>query len=116
VVGHSYGALTALFLAVKHPELARRLVLCEAPAVSLLGRLPGDRSAVGKTTLADIQARMVTPMKVAFQKGDRDAGIRAFMAYVFNDPQAWDKMSDSARQETLRDARGVMSPAASKKT
>jgi pimeloyl-ACP methyl ester carboxylesterase len=105
VVGHSYGALTALFLAVRHPELVRRLVLCEAPAVSLLGHLPGDQTAVGTATLADIQARMVKPMQAAFRKGDRDAGIRAFMAYVFNDPQAWDKMSDSARQETLRDAR-----------
>jgi esterase len=70
-----------------------------------LGHLPGDKTAVGKATLTDIQARMVAPMKLAFQKGDRDAGIRAFMAYVFKDPQAWDKMSDSARQGTLRDAR-----------
>src|SRR5207249_6419845 len=48
---------------------------------------------------------MVKSMQAAFRKGERDAGIRAFMAYVFNDPQAWDKMSDSSRQETLRDAR-----------
>jgi esterase len=105
VVGHSYGALTALFLAVRHPELVRRLVLCEAPAVSLLEHLPGDNAKVGNAMFADIQARMVKPMQAAFRKGDRDAGIRAFMAYVFNDPQAWDKMSDSSRQETLRDAR-----------
>lgn len=105
VVGHSYGALTALFLAVGHPELVRRLVLCEAPAVSLLGHLPGNQSAIGKATLADIQQHMVKPMQAAFLRGDRNAGIRAFMAYVFNDPQAWDKMPDSARQETLRDAR-----------
>jgi pimeloyl-ACP methyl ester carboxylesterase len=105
VVGHSYGALTALFLAVRHPELVHTLVLCEAPAVSLLGHLPGDQSAVGKATLADIQERMVKPMQAAFLKRDRNAGIRAFMACVFNDPQAWDKMPDSARQETLRDAR-----------
>ena len=43
-------------------------------------------------------------MQQAFRKGDRDAGIAAFIDYVFNDPHAWDKMPESARQETLRDA------------
>ena len=56
VIGHSYGALTALFLAARHPELVRALVLAEPPA------------------------------------------------YVFNDPHAWDKMPQSSRDETLRDA------------
>jgi pimeloyl-ACP methyl ester carboxylesterase len=105
VVGHSYGALTALFLAVKRPELVRKLVLCEAPAVSLLAHLPGDQSAIGRTTLADIQERMVKPMQAAFRRGDDDAGLRAFMGYVMRDPHAWDKMSESAREETLKDVR-----------
>jgi pimeloyl-ACP methyl ester carboxylesterase len=105
VVGHSYGALTALFLAVRHPELVRRLVLCEAPAVSLLAHLPGDQSAIGRETLADIQARMVKPMQAAFRRGDDDAGLRVFMGYVMRDPHAWDKMSESAREETLKEVR-----------
>jgi pimeloyl-ACP methyl ester carboxylesterase len=105
VVGHSYGALTALFLAVRHPELVQKLVLCEAPAVSLLAHLPGDQSAVGKATLADIQERMVKPMQAAFRRGDDDAGVRAFIGYVLRDPHAWDKMSASAREETLKDVR-----------
>jgi pimeloyl-ACP methyl ester carboxylesterase len=104
VVGHSYGAYTALFLAVKHPELVRTLVLAEAPAVPLLAHLPGDRAAVGKATLADIQERLVRPVKAAFRKGDQDAGLRAFLAFVTGDPQAWDRMSDSSRRETLRNA------------
>jgi pimeloyl-ACP methyl ester carboxylesterase len=104
VVGHSYGALAALFLAVKHPELVRSLVLAEAPAVSLLAHLPGDQAEIGKATLADIQERMVKPMKAAFAKGDRDAGLRAFLGFVMRDPQAWDKMPEAARQETLNNA------------
>jgi pimeloyl-ACP methyl ester carboxylesterase len=47
---------------------------------------------------------MVKPMEAAFQKGDKEVGIRAFMAYVFDDPQAWDKMSEAARQDTLNHA------------
>jgi pimeloyl-ACP methyl ester carboxylesterase len=104
VIGHSYGALTALFLAAKHPELVRALVLAEPPAVSLLTYLPGDESETGKRTLDDIHKRMVAPMQQDFRKGDRDAGIAAFIDYVFNDPHAWEKFSESARNETLRDA------------
>ncbi|HEX2714730.1 MAG TPA: alpha/beta hydrolase [Candidatus Acidoferrales bacterium] len=105
VVGHSYGALTALFLAIKHPELVRSLVLAEAPAVSLLAHLPKDEAEIGKQTLADIERQMVEPMKVAFRKGDREAGLRAFIGFVLRDPQAWDKWSEVARQDTLKNVR-----------
>ena len=104
VVGHSYGAFTVLFLAVKHPELVRTLVLAEPPAVSLLTHLSGDRSEIGKKTFADIQERMVKPMRAAFQKGDREAGLRAFIAYLSGDPQTWDEMPDAARQDMLKHA------------
>lgn len=104
VIGHSYGALTALFLVAKHPELVRALVLAEPPAVSLLTHLPGDEGKTGKAMFEDIQRRMVMPMRQAFGRGDHDAGIRVFIDYVFNDPHAWDQMSQSARDETLRDA------------
>jgi len=104
VIGHSYGALTALFLAAKHAELVRALVLAEPPAISLLKHLPGDRAKTGEAMFEDIQRRMVTPMQQAFRGGDRDAGIGVFMDYVFNDPHAWDQMTKSARDETLRDA------------
>lgn len=104
VVGHSYGGLTALFLAVRHPELVRSLVIAEAPAVPLLGYLPGEQAELGKKTLADIRSRMEKPMKEAFQKGDRSAGVAAFINYISNDPKAWDKWSEAARQETLKGA------------
>jgi len=104
VVGHSYGAFTVLFLAVQHPELVRTLVLAEPPAVSLLAHLSGDRSEIGKKTFADIQEHMVKTMKAAFQKGDREAGLRAFIGYLSGDPQTWDKMPDAARQDMLKHA------------
>jgi len=104
VVGHSYGALTVLFLAIKHPKLVRTLVLAEAPAVSLLAHLQGDRAEVGRTTFADIQERMVKPMKEAFQKADREAGLRTFIDFVLDDLQAWDKMPAATRQDALNHA------------
>ncbi|MBV8681355.1 MAG: alpha/beta hydrolase [Caulobacteraceae bacterium] len=104
VVGHSYGALTALFLASLRPDLVNRIVLCEAPAVSLLGSLSGPEAAEGRAMFDDIQARMVAPMHAAFTRGDREAGVAVFIDYVFGDPRAWEKMPDAAKRETLRDA------------
>jgi pimeloyl-ACP methyl ester carboxylesterase len=104
VVGHSYGALTALFLATRHPELIRAMVLAEPPAVTLLRHLPDEQIAKGDRMFADIQTRMVGPMKADFAKGDRDAGVATFINYVLDDPSAWAKMSPSDRADTLRDA------------
>lgn len=105
VVGHSYGALTALFLAVRHPELIQAIILAEPPAVSLLTHLPSPEAKVGRESYDDIQRRMVQPMQQAFRHGDRESGVAVFIDYVFNDPRAWEKMSESARKETLKDAR-----------
>ena len=105
VIGHSYGAFAGLFLAARHPELLRRLVLAKPPAVSFLEHLSGDKAEEGKAMYADIQARMVAPMRRQFETGDRNAGIATFMAYVFNDTQAWQKMSPAAQAHTLRNAR-----------
>lgn len=104
VIGHSYGALTALFLATKHPEMVRALVLAEPPAVSLLRHLSGKDAEKGGKMFADIQTRMVEPMQQAFRRGERERGVRVFINYVFNDPTAWDNFSESARQQTMRDA------------
>jgi pimeloyl-ACP methyl ester carboxylesterase len=105
IVGHSYGALTALFLASKHPELIRTLTLAEAPAVSLLRHLPEPHSRLGQETFEDIQTRMVGPMKTAFAQGNREAGVRAFINYVFDDPRAWDQFTPAARQDSIDHAR-----------
>jgi non-heme chloroperoxidase len=104
VVGHSYGALTALFLAARHPQMVRTVVLAEAPAVGLLEHLPDERAERDRTVAADIRHRMVEPMKEAFSRGDRDTGLRAFLGYVSGDPLAWDRMPGLAREETLRNA------------
>src|SRR5262249_58839513 len=73
IVGHSYGALTALFLATQHPELIRAVVLAEPPAIPLLRHLRDEQANKGEAMFADIQQRMVNPMKAHFAKGDRDA-------------------------------------------
>ena len=104
LIGHSYGALTALFLATEHPELIRAVVLAEPPAVSLLQHLPAEQASIGQALFADIQARMIGPMKKAFAAGKRDQGVGIFINYVFDDPRAWERMPPADRADAMRDA------------
>jgi len=104
VIGHSYGALTTLFMASRHPELLKAVVLAEAPLVPLLCDLSGSEAAEGISVFADIQRRMVLPMRAAFAKGDREQGVATFINYVFADPMGWQKMSRDSQAGTLRDA------------
>ena len=112
VVGHSYGALTALFLEIRHPELLRAVVLAEPPAVPLLQHLSAPNAAKGEAMFADIQNKMVAPMKVAFSAGHSDEGVGIFIDYVMANPKAWEKMPAGDRTDTLQDAKewNVMMP------
>jgi pimeloyl-ACP methyl ester carboxylesterase len=104
VIGHSYGALTALFLLVNHPGLARAAVLVEPPAVSLLNHLVGDRAAAGLAMYADIDKRMVQPRRGAFATKNSEGGVKIFVDYVRGKPGAWGSLNAATRAETMRDA------------
>jgi pimeloyl-ACP methyl ester carboxylesterase len=105
VIGHSYGALTALYLAREHPELIRAMVLAEPPAIPLLEDISGPDRARALELYADIQRRMVAPMRRDFRAGRREAGVADFIDYVFADPDAWTrKFSAEDRAETMRNA------------
>jgi pimeloyl-ACP methyl ester carboxylesterase len=104
VIGHSYGALTTLFLLVNHPGVARAAVLAEPPAVSLLNHLVSDRAAAGSAMYSDISTRMVQPMRRAFAAKDSEEGVKIFVDYVRDKPGAWTSVNAATRAETLRDA------------
>lgn len=104
VIGHSYGALTALFLASRHPELLRAMVLAEPPAMTLLDHLEGAEAAPGRALFADVQKNMVEPMKQAFARGEREKGVAIFVDYVYRDPGKWASFSTQDKAETMKDA------------
>ncbi|HKB35078.1 MAG TPA: alpha/beta hydrolase [Gemmataceae bacterium] len=91
VLGHSYGAYTALFLAVKHPELVRTLTLAEPPVVFAGGRVE------------DAKERVRNQARAAFEKGDTEGAVRA----VVNSGRegAYDKIPAPFRKLLLRNAR-----------
>ena len=67
VVGHSYGAYTALFLAVNHPDLVRTLTLAEPPIV-----FAGER-------VEETKAQLVKRARAAFEKGEPEDAIRTIV-------------------------------------
>jgi pimeloyl-ACP methyl ester carboxylesterase len=85
LVGHSYGALVCLLLALRRPDAVRSMVLCEPPALRLftsntptapeLLRLALTRP---RTALAIVQfgLRGVAPARRALQRGDRETALR----------------------------------------
>jgi pimeloyl-ACP methyl ester carboxylesterase len=75
VVGSSYGAYTALVLALEHPELVRSVVLGEPPIMPLLNRTPE-----GDALRRDYFARVLDPARAAFARGDSLGGMRAFLS------------------------------------
>jgi pimeloyl-ACP methyl ester carboxylesterase len=105
VIGHSYGALSGLFLAARHPELVRALVLAEPPAVSLLADVHGDERERGKEMFDDIRHRVVRPMQQAYQRGDREERGSGFSWPTSSTtPTRGNKMSQSSRDHTPQDA------------
>jgi pimeloyl-ACP methyl ester carboxylesterase len=91
VVGHSYGAYAALFLAVKHPELVRTLTLAEPPVVFAGERVP------------QAKARLVQRARAAFAKGDTEAAVRVIVDA--RRPGTYDKIPQPFRTLVLRNAR-----------
>jgi pimeloyl-ACP methyl ester carboxylesterase len=71
VIGYSYGAYAALFLAQRHPELVRSLVLAEPPALPLLPRIAG-----GEALRTEFMAKVWQPAVAGFRESD-EAGVRA---------------------------------------
>ena len=71
VVGHSYGAYTALILAMKHPELVRSLVLAEPPLLRWLLGLPG-----GQRLYSDFMNNMWNPTGREFRRGNAEQAMR----------------------------------------
>ena len=102
IVGHSYGAFTALFFATRHPELVRTIVLAEPPAVPLLSQLTGDQAATGQALFAPIETT-VRQMQAVWRSGDREEGMRIFFKWHTGDPAFWDKvLPEAARSDNRR--------------
>jgi pimeloyl-ACP methyl ester carboxylesterase len=99
VVGVSYGALTALHLGLRHPELVRSLVLVEPPLMRWLPDLPG-----GAPVYDRFMATMWNPTGRAFREGKPDEALRLTVEY-FIGPGAGEPMPAELRAALLPNLR-----------
>jgi pimeloyl-ACP methyl ester carboxylesterase len=113
VVGHSYGALTALFLTVKHPELVRTLVLAEPPVL----RWAQDKSE-GKALFDEFMDNIWKPVGNAFRRGEKEQALRLTLNYfagegVFDQVPATQRnywMSNLREWQSLTTSRDAFPP------
>jgi non-heme chloroperoxidase len=71
IVGYSYGAFTALILALDHPQLVHALVLVEPPVLRWAVDLPG-----GDAVFAEFMSSFWEPVGVAFRQEDKEQALR----------------------------------------
>lgn len=93
LIGHSYGAVVALRLAIEHPEKVRSLSLFE-PVWVAIARLDGPAEAAWNDAhMAEIEA--------AIDKGDPETAARMFMR-VWGDGRRWADLPAELREGSTR--------------
>ena len=75
IVGHSYGAYTALMFALNYPDRCLSVTLAEPPIIPWLADLPDDPSGAGKAQLAKLMNEGIEPAKAALDSGDEEGAI-----------------------------------------
>jgi pimeloyl-ACP methyl ester carboxylesterase len=98
IVASSYGAYTALVLATMHPGLVRSLTIGEPPILPWLEWIEG-----GSALMADFMMNVWNPLRVAFQRGDMEEGVRIFINGVLGEG-TFDKMPTEARAAAMDNA------------
>ena len=98
VVGSSYGADIALFLAYEHPELVRSIVLGEPGLHPILLRLPGGGA------LSTEYFDTLEPAAAAVVRGELETATRLFVDGVMG-PGLYDDLPSSTRDRLEDNAR-----------
>lgn len=99
LVGHSYGAYTALLATMEHPELVKTVTLGEPPVMPLLQNVPGGDTIIDKFMKASI-----IPAADAFRSGDNQKGISVFIGGVIGDSSFFSKMPPEAQAMVMSNA------------
>lgn len=99
LVGHSYGAEVAMYVALQAQDLLSSVVFHEPP---------GDFLVIGPDAPAilDERVKLFAPAKAAATAGRLDEAARLLITAVMNHgPDLWEKASDSSRAIILDNAR-----------
>ncbi|WP_242929263.1 alpha/beta fold hydrolase [Pontibacter vulgaris] len=106
LVGHSFGAYTALLTAIEHPELVKSLCLAEPPVASLL-----VNSEEGNRLLFEWETQTILPSAQAFESGDDLQGVKIFLDGIMADTSFYDKMPPEVQQQindNIQEMKGII--------
>lgn len=99
VIGHSFGAMTALRLVASHPMLIRTLTLVEPVFFAIaMQEAPGT---------LDEHDQSAKPFKDAIETGDVETAARTFNRMWSTDGPAWDTLPERTRAAMMRGVRVV---------
>lgn len=93
LVGHSFGAFTALLTAIDHPERVRSLTLGEPPVMSLLQTVPG-----GDTMANHFVRNTAIPTAEAFHNNNNEKAASTFISGVMGDSLYFSRLSARNRE------------------
>jgi non-heme chloroperoxidase len=102
LIGHSYGALTALYMAYQHPGLVRTLVLGEPPVMSLL-----ENNQRYSKDVDVIRENAFKPAQDAIRRGDTERAVRIFLDGVMNKEGFFYQLPPQVRAMILDNAKSL---------
>ena len=102
VVGNSFGASTALALALRRPELFCSLTIHEPP---LIGAASAESRL--RPQLDEVQAT-IGSAAAQLRDGDLVGGAKRFVEDVALGPGAWQELPPEVREEVVRNAPGFL--------
>jgi pimeloyl-ACP methyl ester carboxylesterase len=88
LIGHSYGALGALFTALEYPHLVRSLVLAEPPVLRWLLDVPEH-----KHLFDEMMTAVRDPVIEAFKRGDAKTALQIMVEYFIDPKTKFERLS-----------------------
>ncbi len=122
IVGHSYGGFITMYCALKHPELARTLVIDEPAAIPLIIKKPNPlnilalflRSPSTAIALMRLANKALIPAQKAVRRGDSKEAARIFVNGAQGREDSFEQLPDSVRSmfiDNRESLRGETDPA-----
>jgi pimeloyl-ACP methyl ester carboxylesterase len=87
LIGHSYGALAALFTALEYPQLVGSLVLAEPPVLRWLLDIPEHRHLFD-----EMMTSVRDPVAEAFKRGDPRTALQIMAKYFISPEINFDRL------------------------
>jgi pimeloyl-ACP methyl ester carboxylesterase len=109
LVGSSFGAYTALALAMSQPRKVRAMVLCEPPVVSWADLVEG-----GRAIREEFEQSFIYPARKAFDDGDDDRAAQIYAAGVLG-ATGINEISSAARARRLGNTAAIKAIASSRR-